>query len=80
MLLSEVDFTTMLTHIFYSRTSFTRVDLKSKKITDDLTGFFALLGSRCVNASRKMLMKLTPDECIFEHLSIFFTFAIKNKF
>jgi len=29
-------------------------------MTDDLTVFFALLGSACVKAAQKTLMKLTP--------------------
>ncbi len=29
-------------------------------MTDDLSVIFALLGSKCVKAARKMLMKLTP--------------------
>jgi len=33
---------------------------KTQKGTDDLTVFFAHLGSGCIRAARKMLMKLTP--------------------
>jgi len=36
-------------------------DPKSAKKTDSLTVFFALLGYISVKASRKTLMKLTPD-------------------
>jgi len=35
-------------------------DPKSKKDTDYLTVFLALLGSAVVKAARKMLMKSTP--------------------
>ncbi len=38
---------------------FTHADSKSVKDTYVLTVFFMLLGSTCVNAVRKMLMKLT---------------------
>jgi len=34
--------------------------LKAQKDTDDLTGIFMFLGSTCVKAVCKTLMKLTP--------------------
>ncbi len=34
---------------------------KVPKKADDLIVFFALLGSVCIKAVRKMLVKLTPD-------------------
>ena len=40
--------------------AFTYADLKSTKNTVKLTVFYALLGSACVKAARKMLVKLTP--------------------
>jgi len=40
--------------------AFAYEDPKSIEKTDNLTVFFALLGSVCVNAARRMLMKLTP--------------------
>ena len=43
-------------HIFYARRS-----QKRKKMLE-LTVFFALLGSSCVKAACKMLMKFTPDD------------------
>ena len=36
-------------------------DPKSAKKLLNLTVFLALLGSTCVKAARKMLVKLTPD-------------------
>jgi len=43
------------------RAAFALADPKSTKKTDNLTDFFALLGSACVKAARRMLLKLTPD-------------------
>ncbi len=40
--------------------AFTPTDPQNAKNTDGLTIFFALLGSVCTKASRKMLMTLTP--------------------
>jgi len=40
------------------RVAFTCAYPKSEKDTDDLTAIFALLGSGCVKAARKMLVKL----------------------
>jgi len=37
---------------------------QKRKKTDNLTVFFALLGSVRVKAWRKTLMKLTPDVCV----------------
>ncbi len=37
---------------------------KVQKDTDDLTVIFALLGSECVKAVRRMLLKLTPNNKI----------------
>ena len=41
--------------------AFTPADPKSAKKLLNLTVFFALLGSACVKAARRMLVKLTPD-------------------
>ncbi len=49
-----VNFTNIL------RAALTHVDPKSAKKTYDLTVLFVLLGSECVKAVRKMLMKLIP--------------------
>jgi len=43
------------------RAAFALTDLKSAKKTDNLTVYFALSGSACKKAARKMLMKLTID-------------------
>jgi len=40
--------------------AFAQTNLKSAKKTDNLTVFFALLGSACLKADHTMLMKLTP--------------------
>ena len=40
--------------------AFTQADPKSAKKTDSLTVFFVLMGSVCVKALRKMLVKSTP--------------------
>ena len=53
-----VNFINVLTHSFYAHRS-----QKRKKLLD-LTAFFVLLGSVRENAALKMLMKLTPDECL----------------
>jgi len=42
------------------RAAFTRADPKSAKKTDDLTVFFALLGSVRSKAAGNTVMKLTP--------------------
>jgi len=42
------------------RAAFTRTDPKSVKKTDDLTVFFALLGTAHMKAALKTLVKLTP--------------------
>jgi len=44
------------------RPAFTRTDSKNAKNNDNLTVFFALLGSARFKASCKMLIKLTPDD------------------
>jgi len=49
---SVIDFTNIL------RKAFTRADFKSAKKYSQV--FFALLGSACVKALSKMLVKLTP--------------------
>ena len=41
-------------------TAFTLVDPESVKKIDNLTVFFTLLGSACVKAVHRMLVKLTP--------------------
>jgi len=41
--------------------AFTRAYLKSVKKNDDLTVFFALLGSGHVKAVHKMMVKSSPD-------------------
>ena len=46
--------------------AFTHVDPKSAKKLLDLTVFFALLGSLCVKAACRTLMKLTPGESVRE--------------
>ncbi len=38
------------------------------KNTDSLTAFFALLGSGCIKAEHKMLMKLTPADLAYHRL------------
>ena len=43
------------------RASFTRADTKSAKKTVKSNSFFALLGSACVKAVHKHVMKLTPE-------------------
>ncbi len=43
------------------RAAFSLADLKSAKKTENLTVFFVILGSGHVKASRRTLMKLTPD-------------------
>ena len=43
------------------RTAFTRVDPKSAKKIDNMTVFFARLGSVSIKAARKMSVKLTPE-------------------
>jgi len=53
-LTTGVDFTNIL------RAVFIRADTKAQK-TDDLTVFFALLGSEQVKDVYKTLVKLTPD-------------------
>ncbi len=50
-----VDFTNMFTCSFYTRRS------QRHKMMDELTFIFALLGSACLKAAHKMLMKLTPN-------------------
>ena len=50
-----VNFINVITRSFYAHRS-----QKRKKMLD-LTVFFALLGSACVKAACKMLVKLTPD-------------------
>jgi len=50
-----VDFTKFL------QAAFIREDHKSAKKADDLTVFFAFLGSAHVKAARKMLVKLTLE-------------------
>jgi hypothetical protein len=64
------------------REAFTHADPKSFKKTDDLTVFFALLGSAHVKALCKMLMKLTPDESVgnvmIEFVSYFFRRLLQN--
>jgi len=42
-------------------------DPKSAKKTDNLTVFFALLGSASIKAASRTLMKLTPDR-VLEHV------------
>jgi hypothetical protein len=42
------------------RAAFAGANPKSAKKADNLTVFFALLGSACVKAACKTLMKLTP--------------------
>ena len=49
-----VNFTNVL------RAASTRADPESAKKLIDLTVFFALLGSVCVKAARRTLVKLTP--------------------
>jgi hypothetical protein len=56
MATTGIDFTNIL------HPAFTHVDPKSIKMTDELTVFFALLGSACIKAACEMLMKLRPDE------------------
>jgi hypothetical protein len=51
---SEVNFANIL------RAAFTYPNPKSEKRTDNLTVFFALLGSARVKAAHKMLVKFTP--------------------
>jgi len=51
---SGVNFTNMFTHSFWACRS------KKHKKTDNLTVFFTLLGSKCIKAARRTLMKLTP--------------------
>jgi len=48
--------------------AFMRVDPKSAKKTDNLTVFFALLGSAPVKAAHKMLVKLTSGGLIISSL------------
>ncbi len=43
------------------RAALTRGDPESAKKTIYLTVFFALSGSACVKAARKLLVKFTPD-------------------
>jgi len=45
--------------MFYEHLLQTQIP-KAQKDTNDLSVFFALLGSVCVKASRKMLVKSTP--------------------
>jgi len=51
---SGLDFTNMFKRSFYARR------LQKRKLTDDFSGFFALLGYTCAKAECKMLVKLTP--------------------
>jgi len=53
--ISSVNFTNVLC------AAFTLVDPESVKKIDKLTVFFTLLGSECVIAVRRTLMKLSPD-------------------
>jgi hypothetical protein len=46
--------------IIVLRAAFTHSDFKSATKTDNLTVFFALLGSAHIKASRRMVKKLTP--------------------
>ena len=48
----------------YLRTAFTLADPKSALKLLNLTVFFALLGSACVKAAHRMLVKLTLGEDI----------------
>ena len=50
----EVNFTNVFTRSFYARRS------RKRKQLLDLTVVFALLGSECVKAAHKMMVKLTP--------------------
>jgi len=52
--------------------AFVHADPESAKKTDSLTVFFALLGSACITAARKMLMKFT-HYIDFANSSTFFT-------
>jgi len=45
----------------FTRSAFETEDHKSVKKTDNLTVFFALLGSVLVKAGCRMLMKFTPE-------------------
>jgi len=54
--------------LFYS--NFFREDPKYGKKTDGLIAFFALLGSVCVKAASKMLVKSTPCNLILDFFLI----------
>jgi hypothetical protein len=41
---------------------------KAQKDPDDVNVFFVLLGSACVKAAHKMLMKLTPGNWLVQEL------------
>ena len=70
-----VNFTNVITHSFYARRS-----QKRKKLLE-LTVFFALLGSTCVKAAHKMLMKMTPaDERESLFLDAFLIFYKEQSF
>jgi hypothetical protein len=43
--------------------AFMSTDLEFTKKTNNFTVFFALLGSSCVKAARRTLVKLTPVQC-----------------
>jgi len=75
MVLDEIPFKNWLIELFlntvlknyiwgqfhqHSTSSFTRADPKSTKRLDELTVFFALLGSVSAKAVHRMLVKLTP--------------------
>ena len=51
------------------------VDPKCAKKTDNLTVFFALLGSTCAKAARKTLMKSTPGVNFINVLQAAFVLA-----
>jgi len=62
------------------RLAFTRADPKSAIKTDNLTIFFALLGSARVKDERKMLAKLTPivKTCLYFNLRLDYKYFRPN--
>jgi len=64
-------------------TAFGRADPKSaKKYTDDLSVFFALLGSTCVKAVRRHIDEIDPRNLLtaeLTHCTVFCSIFITNK-
>ena len=70
----RVNFINVFTHSFYASRSW-----KPKKLLE-LTDFCALLGSACLKAACKMLMKLTPNlQISFDHMFADVNFQATNQ-